>query len=145
MRLGDGEIGRAIAEGNIADLEHLLDGCDAGDWFLGELANAIRERACQFAVNVDGTAAHAFDDAGVLGLVAVKPSKDEVLARAASAAQNAEDFHLHGFGSRSLKDGPGGAGHAGANLAERKEAGIGRWAETGCGAAEEGEAGAVAE
>ena len=55
------------------------------------------------------------------GLVAVELGEDQVLAGAARAAQNAEDFNLHGFGSRSLKDGPGGTGHAGANLAEREE------------------------
>ena len=114
-----------IADGNVADFEHLLDGGDAGDGFLGELADAVGERTGQLAVDIDGAAAHAFDDAGVFGLIAVKPGEDEVLAGSARAVQDAEDFDLHGFGSGALKDCPGDAGHAGTNLAEGKEAGIG--------------------
>ena len=128
LRVGDGE----IAGGNVADFKHLLDGGDAGDGFFGELADAVGERAGQLTVDIDRTAAHAFDDAGVFGLVAAEPGEDEVLAGTTSAAQDAENFNLHGFGSGALKDGPGRAGHAGANLAERKEAGIG-WRAGGCG------------
>ena len=94
LRVGDGE----IADRNVADLEHLLDGGDAGDGLPGELADAVGERACQLTVDIDRTAAHAFDDSGVFGFVAVEPGEDEVLAGAASAAQDAENFDLHGFG-----------------------------------------------
>ncbi len=88
-----------IAHGQVAHFEHLLDGRDAGDGFLGELADAVGERANQLAVDVDGAAAHAIDDAGVFGLGAVELGENEVLAGAARAAQDAEDLDLHGLGS----------------------------------------------
>ena len=126
LRVGDCE----IVYWNVADFEHLLDGGDAGDGFLCELTDAVRKRAGQLAVDVDGAAAHAFNDTGVLGFVTVKPSEDEVLSGAADAAQDAENFDLHGFRRGALKDGPGCSGQPGANLAEGKKAGIG-WGTAG--------------
>jgi hypothetical protein len=63
---------------------------------------------------------------------AVELGEDEVLAGSASAAQDPENLYLHGLGNGALEDGPGSAGHTGANLAEGKEAGIGGRA-GGCG------------
>ncbi len=114
----------------IADFEHLLDGRDSGDGFFRELADAVRKRTSQLAVDEDGAAAHAFDDAGVFGLVAVKSSEDKVLAGAACAAKDSKNLDLHGFRRGALKDGPGSSGHSRANLAEGKEARIG-WGNAG--------------
>ena len=88
-----------IRSGQIAHLDHLCDGGNAGDGFLGELPDAIRERAHQLAVDVDGAAAHAVNHAGVLGFGAMELGENEVLAGAARAAQHAQDFNLHGFRS----------------------------------------------
>ena len=44
------------------------------------LPDAIGERAQEFAVDINGPAAHAVDDAGVLGFGAVKASEDDILA-----------------------------------------------------------------
>ena len=106
------EIGGNIGgrEGQVADFEHLLDGCDSGDGFLGELAETIGDRAEEALADVDGASAHAGDDAGVLGAGAGEPGKDEVVARPARAAENAEDFNVHGLGGGAGEDGPGGGG-----------------------------------
>ena len=119
-----GGIGRGHVDGHVADFEHLLDGRDAGNGFLGELADAVGERAEQLAVDIDGAAAHAFDHAGVFGFGAVELGEDQVLAGAARAAQYAQDLNLHGLGGGALEDGPRRAGHAGADLAEREKFGI---------------------
>ena len=116
----------AALDGQVAHLKHLLDGRDAGDGLLAELADAVGERAEQLVADVDGAAAHAFDDAGVLGFGAVELGENHVLAGAARAAQNAEDLNLHGFGLGAVKNGPGGAGQAAVNLAEGEESAGGR-------------------
>jgi hypothetical protein len=114
-------------DGQVAHFEHLLDGRDAGDGVLAELADAVGERAEQLVADIDRAAAHAGHHAGVLGLGAVQLGQDHVLAGAARAAQHAQDLNLHGLGLVALKDGPGGGGHAAAHLAEREESAGGGW------------------
>ena len=59
-------------------------------------------------------------------------NEDHVLAGASLAAQDAEDFDLHGLGFGAGKDGPGGGGHAAMHLAEGEEAAGGRGRAGGC-------------
>ena len=47
-------------------MQDVFDGRDAGDGFLGEDAELQGKRAGQLAVEIDGAAAHARHDAGVL-------------------------------------------------------------------------------
>ena len=110
------------ADGQVADFKHLLDGGDAGDGVLAELADAVGERAEQAVADVDRAAAHAGDDAGVLRLGAVELGQNHVLAGTAGAAEDAEDLDLHGLGLAAGEDGPGGGRHALAHLAEGEEA-----------------------
>ena len=55
---------------------------DAGDGFLRERADRIRDGADQPAVDVDRAAAHAGDDAGLGQRAALEPGEDEVAAAA---------------------------------------------------------------
>ena len=105
----------------VADLEHLLDGSDAGDRILGELADAVAESADQLAVDVDGAAAHAGDDASVLRLFAVQASEDHVLAGADGILQHAKDFDVHGFGRYALEDGVSDAAESAVNFSKREK------------------------
>jgi hypothetical protein len=69
----------------------------------------------------------------------VELGKDHVVAGAARATQDAEDFHLHRLGLAAAKDGPGGSGEAGVDLAQgEKTAANGRG---GLARAGKGEAG----
>ena len=60
-----------------ADGEHLLDRRDPGDGLLGE-AEAVGDGADELAVDIDGAAAHAADDAGRFEAAALEPGQDDV-------------------------------------------------------------------
>ena len=124
-----------VIDGQVAHLQHLLDGRDAGDGIFAELADAIGERTQQPVANVNRAAAHARDHAGVFGLGAVELDEDHVVAGAARPTQNAQNLNLHRLGLGSGEDRPGGRGHAAAHLAEREEAAAGgrRSRGSGCG------------
>ncbi len=124
-----GRIGLRGAGGQIAQAKHLLDGGNAGDRLLAELADAVGERSQQLVADVDGAAAHAFDNAGEFGFGALKLGENHVLAGTARAAQDAEDFNGHGLGLGALKNSPGRGHQAAMNLAEGENAvGRGWWA-----------------
>ena len=116
-----GEPGRRRIDRKVAHFKHLLDGRDAGDGVLAELADAVGERAEELVANVHGAAAHARYDPGVFGLGAVELGQNHIFAGSASAAKDAEDLHLHGLGDRPLKDGPGGGDKAAMDLAEGED------------------------
>ena len=101
------------------DLEHVGDRSHAGDRFLGEFADAERQRARQFAVKINRAAAHAGDHAGVFRLFARQAHQDDVALGAVRIPQNAENFHVHGFRLGALKHGVSHAAHAGVDLAHR--------------------------
>ena len=125
FRLGCGCGVESGGGGQVADVEHLLDGGDAGDRLFAELANAVAERTEEAAIDVDGAAAHAGDDAGVLGLGAVEAGEDHVLAGASAPVEEAEDFDIHGLGLGAFKDGPGGAVEAAVDFREGEDSGAG--------------------
>jgi hypothetical protein len=105
----------------IAHGQHLLDGRDAGDGLLAELSDAIAERADELAVDIDGAAAHACDDAGVLGFRAVQAGKDKVLSGADGVVEHAEDLDGQWLGHHALEDRVGDAGEAAMHVGERKD------------------------
>jgi hypothetical protein len=69
------------------------------------LADAIGQRAQQFAVNVDGASAHPGDDSGVLWFGALQARQDHILPRAQNIPEDPEDFHVHRFGLCAFKNG----------------------------------------
>ena len=70
-----------VWRGLVPHLKHLFDGCDAGDGIFAELTDAVAERTKQLPVDVDGTAAHASDNAGVLRLVSMETSENHIATR----------------------------------------------------------------
>ena len=87
---------------------------------LVKMPNFKRERAGQLAVDVDGTAAHARNDAGVLHLGPVQLDQDDRLLRPHQIGQDANHGQIEFFDLVARKDGVGHAGHAGFHLVERK-------------------------
>ena len=84
---------RALARcGSESTLQHFLDGPDAGDGIFG-VGKGQRDRADQFAIDVNRAAAHALHDAGMLERSAGKPPQDQRFLRA-GIFQNAEDLNL---------------------------------------------------
>ena len=106
---------------HVLDFEHLRDGRNAGDGVLGELSDAVREGAEELIADVYRAAAHAGDDARVFRLGAAKLGQDHILPGSARAAQNAEDFNLHGLGFGSGENGPGSGHLAPMHLVEGKK------------------------
>ena len=106
----------------IHDRDHLVDGCDAADRYLG-VRPSIGHGADQTAVDVDRAAAHALDDSGLFQRSAGQPGQDQVLARPQSVALNSEDFDLEGVDGGSLEDGLAHAAHAAAKVIRSHERG----------------------
>jgi hypothetical protein len=106
-RRGDGG-----ARGDRAD--HVFDGTDAGDGLFGE---GVPEGygAHQFAVDVDGAAAHSLHDAGLRQRAAGEPAQDDGLVRP-DIFQHAEDFHLKLFDAIPGEDRASDAVHAGPDV-----------------------------
>src|ERR1700687_250328 len=101
--------------------ENVLDGSDPGDGFFGEDAELEGEGACELAFQVDGAAAHAGNDAGVLDFGAFKLDEDDGLARAEEIGHDADDFEVELFDLVAGEDGVGVAMHARLDLAERDD------------------------
>ena len=76
--------GRGQGRRLLAHVEHLGNGRDAGDGLLAEFSDSVGKRPEQFAIHVDGTAAHAGDDSGVLWFSALQTGENHVLMRAQS-------------------------------------------------------------
>ena len=102
-------------------IQHIAYGCDAGDGFLGEYSEFQGERARQFAIQIDGAAAHTCHHAGVLHFGAFELDKDDGLLGTEKILQYADDFEVKFFDLVALKDGVGVALHASTNLAEGKD------------------------
>jgi hypothetical protein len=106
--------------------EDVFDWGYAGDGLFGENAELQGESAREFSFEVDGAAAHAGDDAGVLHLRAFELDKDDGLLRPKEIGHDADDFEVELFNLVASKNGAGVALHAGADLVKREDfAGIG--------------------
>src|SRR5262249_9674791 len=86
--------------------------------FLGKFADAERQCAREFAIEVNRATAHAGNDAGVFRLLAVKPNKDDVALGAVHVLEYAEDLDLHGFRLGALEHAVADAARAGVNLSD---------------------------
>ena len=105
--------------GRFDEAVHLAERRDAGDRLLAE-GPGVGDGAEQFAVDVDGAAAHAGDDAGLVEVQAGQPAKDHVAA-GAGVLEHAEDLGLEGLDLGPLHDGAAVALHAGADVVDLPE------------------------
>ena len=103
--------------------QHGLDGADAGDGVLGE-REGHGDGADEFAVDVDGAAAHALHDAGMFQRSAGEAGEDEGFL-GADIVEHAEDFDLELLDLVAVEDGAAGAAHAGSEVLEGKERSLG--------------------
>ena len=102
-------------------IQHIGNGCDAGDGLLGEYSEFQGERTRQFAIEIDGAAAHTCHHPGVLHFGALELDKDDSLLRTEKILQHADDFKVKFFDLVALEDGVGVALHAGMDPAQGKE------------------------
>ncbi len=106
-----------LVKGGIGD--HLLDGLDAGDGLFGE-SEGEGEGSEQLAVDIDGTSAHAFHNAGFGERAAAEPGQNDGLF-GRDIVHDAENFYLELFNAIAMKDGTADAFQAGADILEREE------------------------
>ena len=126
--------GRGDGGGNGGGAHHVLDGPDAGDGVLGE-REGHGDGAGQFAIDIDGAAAHALHDAGMFERAAGEPGQDEGFL-GAEIVEHAEDFDLEFVDAVAGEDGAAGAAHAGSDVLQgKKEAGLGEEGQRARGAA----------
>ena len=111
---GGARAGRCGANRLRRHAQHFLDGPDAGDRLLG-IREAQGDGAQQFAVNVDGAAAHALHDAGVGERAAGEAGEDDGF-RGADVLEHTEHLHLEIFDPGAGKDGAADSALPGANV-----------------------------
>src|SRR5579884_2116670 len=100
-------------EARVAD--HLFDGLDARDRLLRK-GKAERDGAEQLAVDIDGAAAHALQDAGLSKRAAGQLRQDDDLF-GADITEHAENFELEILNAASGKDGSAGTAQPGVHVA----------------------------
>ena len=98
-------------------MQNVFDGGDAADRFLREDAELQGESACEFAVEIDGAAAHASDDAGVLDFRTLEFDQNDGLLGAEEIGHHADDFEVELFDLVAGEDRVGVALHARSDLA----------------------------
>ena len=103
--------------------DHFVDRGDTRDRFLGELPERVRDGADEAAVDIDGAAAHAGDDAGIGERTAFELGENQVAARPDDVAQHAKDVHLEILQLIALKHGFADANHSRFELIDRKRCG----------------------
>ena len=102
-------------------MQDILNGRDAGDRLLGEDAELQGERPRELALEINGAAAHAGNDAGVLDFWPLKLNEDDGLLWAEEILKHTQDFEVELLDLVAGKDGVGVTLHAGLNLANRKD------------------------
>jgi hypothetical protein len=100
--------------------DHLFDGRDACERFLCELAERVRHRTDEAAVEVHGAATHAGDNACVCERSAFEPRKDQVASWSDAVVQDAEDVRLEFLELVTLKHCSTGRHHPWLELADRE-------------------------
>ena len=97
-------------------VRHLRNRRNAGDRLFREAAQRIRDGADQFAVDVDGTAAHPGDDAGVRERSAFEFGEYEVAMRPDDVLEHADDVDLEFLDPSPIEDRSADADHSGPDL-----------------------------
>ena len=110
---GDGDRPGRPRDGEARGVGHLGDRRDAGDRLLRKLAELIRNRADQLAVDVDGAAAHAGDDPRLRQGAALETRQDQVALGRDDALQRADDVDPELLDPVALEDRAPDADHAG--------------------------------
>ncbi len=103
--------------GAVGGGHHVADRGDSRDRLLAE-RERVGHRAHEPAVDEDGAAAHAGDDAGLGEGPALEAGEDEALAGADGVLEDPEDPHAELVDAGSLEDGAADAPHAGAHVGE---------------------------
>ncbi len=103
-----------------AQIKHVLDGSDAGEGFLGKNAELQGKRSGKLSFEVDGTAAHSRDHAGMFDFRALEFHEDDGLFGSQEIGEDADDFEVELFDLVAGKDRVGIPFHAGLDLIERK-------------------------
>jgi len=101
---------------------HVLDWTNGGDRVFGEW-ECHGDGADEFAVDVDGAAAHSFHDAGVFEGPAGEAREDEGFL-GAEVVEDAENFDLELVDAVTGEDGAAGASHAGSDIFHGEERGL---------------------
>src|SRR5690242_6491843 len=99
----------------------VFDRRDTADGFLGEDPELKGKGASEFAFEIDGAAAHAGYDAGVLDFGAFQLDEDDGLLGAEKVGHDADHFEIEFFDLVTGEDGVGVALHARADLAEGQD------------------------
>ena len=113
---GDGDRPGRPRDGEARGVGHLGDGRDTGDRLLRELAELIRHRSDQLAVDVDGAPAHAGDDTRLRQRAALETRQDQVALGRDDALQRADDVDPELFDAVALEDRAPDADHAGLHV-----------------------------
>ena len=114
--IGVGSHLAALGLDGIAHSQHLFDGPNPRDRFLGEV-ECQRHRAQQASVDVNRAAAHALHDARFLQRTTGKARQDDRLP-GSHVFEHAQDFHLKILDLIALKDGFPNGVLAGAHIAQ---------------------------
>jgi hypothetical protein len=113
-------------EGSVSD--HLLDGLNARDGLFRE-REPERHSARQSALQVDRTAAHSLDDAGLGEWTSTQTCEDDALFWT-GILEDAEDLDLELFDSITLEDGPANPVHTSPDVFQWEKALGGQFAAT---------------
>ena len=99
--------------------QHLFDGPDSGDRFLGKIESQ-RYRAHQASVDINRTATHALHDAGLGQRTSRKARQNDGLA-GPHIFEHAQDLNLEFLDFVALEDSPSDGMLAGADVAQRED------------------------
>jgi hypothetical protein len=114
-----------VGRGNFfADFGEVGGGGEAGEADGLETLNLVAEGTGEFAVNVEGAAAHAGDRTHFLDTLVGEFADDEGLAGAEGVAEDAGDFDGEGLGFGATKDGPDFTALAGFDVVEGEGGGV---------------------
>lgn len=99
--------------------EHGLNGLDAGNRLFGK-GKTESDSAEQLAINIDGAATHALQNASFGQWPPAEPGQNDSLLWA-QILEHAEDFDLEFFDAVALEDGAADAPEAGMHILEWEE------------------------
>ena len=114
--MAHGDFGHGRGRG----IQDVLNRRDPGDGLLGKDAELQGERSGKFAIEINRTAAHAGNDAGMLDFGALELNKNDGLLGPEEIFQHSNDFEVEFFDLVTGEDGIGIALHTGLNLAKGK-------------------------
>ncbi len=119
QRILDSNAGRCRPRvGQRRRVGHFANRCNAGNWLFRETAERVRHRADQFAVDVDGAAAHAGDHAGMRERPAFELGENQISPRPDHVLQDADDVRPEFFDMGAIEHRVSDADHAGPDVVD---------------------------